>query len=200
MPALAVRYWPTVISGMSEVTRIIRAIGEGRTEATDDLLPAVYRELKRMAADRLARERAGHTLQPTALVHEAYLRLVKPDAQTWDGRSHFFAAAAEAMRRILIDHARGKSRLKRGGAAKCRSLVDIEAPECRRTNDLLALDEALESLDLLDPHKAQLVKLKFFGGLSTHEAGELLNISPRTAERHWAYARVWLYRHVKEGE
>jgi RNA polymerase sigma factor (TIGR02999 family) len=185
---------------MSDVTRIIRAIAEGRAEATDDLLPAVYRELRRMAAARLAREAGGHTLQPTALVHEAYMRLVGPNDQSWQNRSHFFGAAAEAMRRILIDHARGKKRIKRGGAAVRVTLDDIEDDRGNNSDDLLALDEALSELELLDPKKAQLVKLKFFGGMATHEAAKVLGLSQRTAERNWAYARVWLHRHVKEDE
>lgn len=185
---------------MSDVTKIIRAIAEGRAEATDDLLPAVYRELRQMAAARLAREAGGHTLQPTALVHEAYMRLIGPSEQSWENRAHFFGAAAEAMRRILIDHARGKKRLKRGGAAYRVTLDDVEDQRDNSSEELLALDEALSDLELLDPEKAQLVKLKFFGGMTTPEAAKVLGLSQRTAERHWAYARVWLHRHVKEDE
>ena len=185
---------------MSDVTKLIRAITEGRAAATDDLLPAVYRELRRMAAARLAREAGGHTLQPTALVHEAYMRLVGPNDQSWENRSHFFGAAAEAMRRILIDHARAKKRVKRGGAAVRVPLDDIADQRGNTTDDLLALDEALSALELLDPDKAQLVKLKFFGGMTTLEAAQVLGTSQRSAERNWAYARVWLHRHVKEDE
>jgi RNA polymerase sigma factor (TIGR02999 family) len=186
---------------MSEVTSILSAIDQGDPHAADKLLPLVYEELRKLAAQRLAQEEPGQTLQATALVHEAYLRLVdKEQAPHWDGRGHFFAAAAEAMRRILIDQARRKQRPKHGGGRKRVDLneglsLDVPADD----DDLLALDEALARLTLEDPSKAELVKLHFFGGLTLEDAGRILSISPRTAKRHWAYARAWLYAAIRDG-
>ena len=186
---------------MSGVTEVLTQIRAGNSEATNDLLQTVYHELRRMANKKLLQERNDHTLQATALVHEAYLKLMGATCDDWQNRAHFFGAAAEAMRRILIDHARTKKRKKRGGnEGKRVTLSDLELPHEDRSDELLALNDAIEALELLDKQKAKLVKLKFFGGISTHEAGEILGISPRTAERHWAYARVWLYRHVNEKE
>jgi len=179
---------------MSDVTRILSAIEQGDPNAAQHLLPLVYEELRKLAAQRLAQEKPGQTLQATALVHEAYLRLVDVDkAQHWDSRAHFFAAAAEAMRRLLIDQARRKRRPKHGGG---RSRVSLdEALRLRETpnDDLLALDEALQKLAREEPAKAELVKLHYFAGLSLEEAARALGISHRTAKRHWAYARAWLY-------
>ena len=185
---------------MSEVTRIIRAITSGKADATHQLLPLVYSELRQMALHRLAQERTDHTLQPTALVHEAYLRLVGSSDDSWENRAHFFGAAAEAMRRILIDHARTKKRAKRGGDAQRLELNDSVVPWLDRSDELLALDEAMQSLELLDRQKADLVKMKFFGGMTTEDAAKALGVSTRTAERHWAYARVWLCRHIAESD
>ena len=185
---------------MSEVTRIIRAISRGHADATSDLLPLVYSELRQMALNRLLHERTDHTLQPTALVHEAYLRLVGTNDDSWESRAHFFGAAAEAMRRILIDHARAKKRAKRGGDAQRLELNDSVVPWLDRSDELIALDEAMQALELLDKQKADLVKMKFFAGLTTEDAAKALGISTRTAERYWAYARVWLCRHVDESE
>jgi RNA polymerase sigma factor (TIGR02999 family) len=183
---------------MSEVTRILGAIEQGDPHAAGQLLPLVYDELRRLAAQKLAQERPGQTLEATALVHEAYLRLVDAEqAQRWNSRGHFFAAAAEAMRRILVDAARAKRAEKRGGG---RNRTDVELGElaARPQDDhkLLALDEALARLEQEQPAKAQLVKLRYFGGLSVREAAETLGISTATADRYWAYARAWLQREM----
>jgi RNA polymerase sigma factor (TIGR02999 family) len=186
---------------MSDVTVLLDAIRSGDPEAPAQLLPLVYDELRRLAARRLAHEAPGQTLQPTALVHEAYLRLVGDGrGQHWDGRGHFFAAAAEAMRCILVENARRKRTLKRGGALVRRELdaAALLAPEPRE--DLLALDEALTRLATTDPTAAELVQLRYFGGLSVADAAEVLGISVRTAERLWTYTRVWLLERVKNAE
>ena len=184
---------------MNDVTLIIQAVAAGQASATDDLLPVIYSDLKRLASSRLANERAGHTLQPTALVHEAYMRLVGSNADTWENRAHFYGAASEAMRRILIDHARRKKRKKRGGDAQRVQLNDV-AEVHSESDELLALDEALSELELLDKTKAELVKLKFFGGMKLDDAAKVLDIPSRTADRYWAYARAWLQRHIAEQE
>ena len=179
---------------MSQVTRILSAVEQGDPQAAEQLLPLVYDELRKLAAQKLAQEKPGQTLQATALVHEAYLRLVDADkAQNWDSRGHFFAAAAEAMRRILIDQARRKRRPKHGGGRKRISLDQALSLGTVPNDDLLALDESLAKLACDEPAKAELVKLHYFGGLSLEEAGKVLGISHRTAKRHWAYARAWLY-------
>jgi RNA polymerase sigma factor (TIGR02999 family) len=180
-----------------EVTRILSAIREGDQQALAELLPAVYGELRRIAAQRLRGEKPGQTLDATALVHEAYLRLLGPTEQAhWENRAHFFAAAAEAMRRILIDRARAKKRLKRGGQAQRLDLerLDLSCPV--PSDELLALDEALSRLQQKDPRKAELVKLRFFAGMTNDQAAELLGISRATAERDWTFARAWLYKEI----
>src|SRR5579864_2557474 len=179
---------------MSEVTRILSAIEQGDPHAAAELLPLVYDELRTLATQRLAQEKAGQTLQATALVHEAYLRLVDTqEAQTWNSRGHFFAAAAEAMRRILIDRARHKQTRKAGGGRRRLDLDDIEpALEEGDGDRLLALDEALRQLEAEDPRKAELVKLRFFAGLTAEQAAAALGVSTSTAEKDWAYARSWL--------
>ena len=178
---------------MSEVTRILSAIEQGDPHASEQLLPLVYEELRKLAAQKLAQEKPDQTLQATALVHEAYLRLVDADqVQRWDSRGHFFAAA-EAMRRILVDQARRKRRPKHGGARKRVDLSQALSVSETSRDDLLALDEALEQLANAEPAKAELVKLHYFAGLSLEEAGLVLGISQRTAKRHWGYARAWLY-------
>jgi RNA polymerase sigma factor (TIGR02999 family) len=177
---------------MNDVTRILSAVEHGDVDAAEQLLPLVYDELRRLAAQRLAQERPGHTLEATALVHEAYLRLVGPgDARGWDGRGHFFAAAAEAMRRILVEDARRKGRRKRGGDL-VRQFEDQDVPAPERPEALLALDEALDRLATASPQAAELVKLRFFVGCSNAEAASFLGISPRKADQVWAYARAWL--------
>jgi RNA polymerase sigma factor (TIGR02999 family) len=179
---------------MNDVTHILSALQHGDPHAAEQLLPLVYEELRRLAAEKLAQERPGQTLQATALVHEAYLRLVDVDkARHWDSRRHFFAAAAEAMRRILIDNARRKRTAKHGGDRQRLDLDDIEVSTVTRSPDLLALDEALTKLAAEDPVKAQLVTLRYFGGLSVQEAAETLGIARATADRYWSYARLWLY-------
>jgi RNA polymerase sigma factor (TIGR02999 family) len=181
-------------AGMSEVTHILNAITQGDGRAIDQLLPAVYQELRHLAAQKLAREKPGQTLQATALVHEAYLRLLGAGEQTWNGRTHFFTAAAEAMRRILIENARRKHRIKRGGDQQRVDVDEAEIPIEGPSEDLLALNEALVRLEAADKIKAELVKLRYFAGLTLEQAAELLEISPSTAKRHWTYARAWLYR------
>jgi RNA polymerase sigma factor (TIGR02999 family) len=184
---------------MSDVTQILSAIEQGDPHAAAQLLPLVYDELRKLAAAKLAQEKPGQTLQATALVHEAYLRLVDTDqAQHWDSRGHFFAAAAEAMRRILIDQARRKRRPKHGGGRHRLDLNEALSLSQEPSDDLLDLDEALNRLAQEDSAKAELVKLHFFAGLTLEEAGQLLGISERTAKRHWAYARAWLYAAVQD--
>ena len=178
---------------MNEVTRILSAVEHGDEQAAGQLLPLVYDELRRLAARRLAREKPGQTLQATALVHEAYLHLVDAEgSRPWHGRGHFFAAAAEAMRRILIDSARRKRRPKHGGQRHRVDLDDAGDAIAPPVPDLLALDEALEKLAAEDKDSADLVKLRYFAGLSIDEVAPILGMSPRTADRHWAYARAWL--------
>jgi RNA polymerase sigma factor (TIGR02999 family) len=185
---------------MNEVTHILSAIEQGDAHAAEQLLPLVYEELRKLAAQKLAQERPGQTLQATALVHEAYLRLVDTDKVLhWDSRGHFFAAAAEAMRRVLIDSARRRRSQRRGGAAERHSLEGIEAALPASDSELLALDEALAHLQQVDPRKAALVKLRYFGGLTIPEAAQALGISITTANRYWAYARAWLHEELAEG-
>ncbi len=179
---------------MSEVTRILSAIEQGDPHAVDQLLPLVYDELRRLAAQKMVHEAPGQTLQATALVHEAYLRLVDVEtAQQWNGRGHFFAAAAEAMRRILVENARRKRGVKHGGGCRRVALADAVACTPEPADELLALSEALDQLAAEDPKKAELVKLRYFTGMSVQEAADVLGISRATADRYWAYAKVWLY-------
>jgi RNA polymerase sigma factor (TIGR02999 family) len=186
---------------MSELTRILSAIEQGEPHAADQLLPLVYDELRRLAAHRLARENPGQTLQPTALVHEAYLRLVDVDqAQHWNSRGHFFAAAAEAMRRILIENARRKRAEKHGGERRRVDLDRAEAVTASPPEDLLALDDALERLSRHDPMAGKLVQLRYFAGLSVEQAAAALGLSTATAYRHWTFARAWLHAQLVAGE
>jgi RNA polymerase sigma factor (TIGR02999 family) len=185
-----------MLGGVSDVTHILNAIEQGDLKAAAELLPLVYDELRKLAAARLAEEKPGQTLQATALVHEAYLRLVGTGAdRNWNGRSHFFAAAAEAMRRILVDVARRKLAGKRGANPQRHPLDGLSAPEANE--ELLALDEALRKLAEVDPQKARLVELRYFAGLTGEQAAEVLGISPTTADRHWVYARAWLQAEVR---
>jgi RNA polymerase sigma factor (TIGR02999 family) len=184
---------------MKDVTEILSAIEQGDRKAAGELLPLVYGELRRLAQQKLAQERPGQTLQATALVHEAYLRLVDSEAiSRWDSRGHFFAAAAEAMRRILVDNARRKGAEKHGGRVARQELDDIDIAAPAPSQDLLALDEALLKLEAEHPLKAQLVKLRYFAGLSEEAAAQALGISRTTAHRHWRYARVWLLNELGE--
>jgi RNA polymerase sigma factor (TIGR02999 family) len=183
---------------MNDITRILSDIEAGDTSAADQLLPLVYDELRQLAAHKLAHEAPGQTLQATALVHEAYLRLVNVDvAQKWDGRGHFFAAAAEAMRRILINRARDRKRLKRGGSQKRLDWNTLEVADDASDDDLIAIDEALEALTAAYPVCGKLVNLRFFAGLTLDQAAECLEIGQRTADRHWAFARAWLYKELR---
>jgi RNA polymerase sigma factor (TIGR02999 family) len=178
---------------MNDVTRILSAIEDGDPSAAEQLLPLVYDELRKLAAQRLAQEKAGQTLEATALVHEAYLRLVDGDkAQHWNSRGHFFAAAAEAMRRILVEQARRKRSLKAGGNRRRLDLAALEPAVGGPDLDLLALDDALQQLARRDPRKGELVKLRFFAGLTIEQAARALGIAPSTADEDWAYARSWL--------
>lgn len=191
---------------MNNFTHILSAIEQGNPQASEELLPLVYDELRKLAAQKLAQEKPGQTLQATALVHEAYLRLVagekKPETQgpVWDSRRHFFAAAAEAMRRILLDRARDKARLKRGGGWRRLTLDLIDLPIDETSDGLLALDGALERLSQVDPLCAELVKLRFFAGLTLDEASSSLGIARRTADRYWAFARSWLYDTLSQAD
>jgi RNA polymerase sigma factor (TIGR02999 family) len=188
-----------MLLSMNEVTRILATIEQGDPHAANQLLPLVYDELRQLAAQRLAQEKPGQTLQPTALVHEAYLRLVDVEqAQHWDSRGHFFAAA-EAMRRVLIDKARRRRTRRRGGAAKRQSLEGLEAAVPASDEEVLAVDEALQRLHGLAPSRAELVKLRYFGGLTIPEAARVLGISLSTANRYWAYARAWLHEELASG-
>jgi RNA polymerase sigma factor (TIGR02999 family) len=182
---------------MSEVTRILSAIEQGDPSAGAQLLPLVYDELRRLAAQKLAQERPGQTLQATALVHEAYLRLVEGEAERhWSSRGHFFAAAAEAMRRILVENARRRHSLKRGGRQVRHDLDGLQLAAPEPVEDLVALDEALNRLAAAEPVKAELVKLRYFAGMTIEEAADVLGISSATAKRYWTYARTWLYQAV----
>jgi len=181
---------------MTDVTRILNSIEQGDAQAINALLPAVYAELRQMADRKLSNESPGHTLQATALVHEAYLRLVGSDGNAWSSRTYFFGAAAEAMRRILVEHARKRRSKKRGGDRKRVDFMSADVMAEESPDDLVALDEALTKLSETDPIKAELVKLRFFAGLSFEQAAGLLDISPATARRHWNYARAWLYGRI----
>jgi RNA polymerase sigma factor (TIGR02999 family) len=186
---------------MNEVTRILSDLAHGDAHAAAQLLPLVYDELRRLAAARLAAEPSGNTLQPTALVHEAYLRLVgAPDGDHWNHRGHFYAAAAEAIRRILVEQARRKKRLKHGGQRRRLSLEVAESLVQGTSEDLAALDEALTRLTAHDPIKAEVVKLRFFAGLTMPEVAQSLGLSLATVERYWTYARLWLYAELTDEE
>jgi len=179
---------------MSEVTRILSAIDSGERRAAEQLLPAVYTELRRLAAHKLSLEQPGQTLQPTALVHEAWLRLVREEDRSWNDARHFFNAAAEAMRRILIDIARRKRSIRHGGDLKRTELDELELPASAPTEELLALDEALKLMEEIHPEEAQLVKLRYFMGVSQEEAARMLGISRGTVNNRWVFARAWLYQ------
>lgn len=187
---------------MGNITRVLSSVEQGDPNASDQLLPLVYEELRKLAALRLTREQPGQTLQATALVHEAWMRLVNDDGvpSNWSGRGHFFAAAAEAMRRILIEQARRKKRIKHGGDLERVELVDVPVSAAQTKFDLLELEEALVKLERVEPDKAQLVKLRYFAGLSNEEAAAALGISPATANRYWVYSRAWLFGEIRRQE
>ena len=185
---------------VSDVTQILEAIRNGQPRAADELLPLVYEELRRMAANKMAHEMAGQTLQPTALVHEAWLRLVGNENAQWENRAHFFGAAAEAMRRILIDNARRKRALRHGGGQHRVNLDDVDLASAPEDDQLLAVHEALDKLEAEDKVKAELVKLRYFVGMTIEEAAGVLGISEPTAKRYWRFARAWLYREIEQSE
>ena len=182
---------------MNEVTRILEAMQSGDAAAGDKLLPAVYEELRRLASYKMAAEAPGHTLQATALVHEAWLRLAGPNPPNWQNRAHFFAAAAEAMRRILVEHARRKLSLKRGAGAHREELHESVLVLAAPADELLAVNEALDKLAAKDPPAAELVKLRYFVGMTMDEAAAAMGLAPRTAARLWTYARTWLHREIR---
>jgi RNA polymerase sigma factor (TIGR02999 family) len=184
-----------------DITHILESIQRGEARASEDLLPLVYEELRKLAASKMSHELPGQTLQPTALVHEAWLRLAGKEDQKWENRAHFFGAAAEAMRRILIDRARRRRALRHGGGQRPLDLQDMEIASATQDEDqLLAVHEALDKLAQQDARKAELVKLRYFVGLTIHEAAEVLGISEPTAKRDWAFARAWLYREIQSSE
>lgn len=182
---------------MSEVTRILKSIQEGDRKAADDLLPLIYQELRQLAAQKMARESSDHTLQPTALVHEAWLRLSGDNPQQWDGRGHFFAAAAEAMRRILIEHARRKNAIKRGANFERVNFENLDVAMMAEGEDFLLLNEAIDKLNREDSAAAEVVKLRFFAGLTNDEVAHVLGVTDRTVKRYWTFARAWLYRELR---
>jgi len=182
---------------MSDITRVLRAIGNGDGQAAEELLPLVYDELRKLAAARIAYEQPGQTLQATAIVHEAWLRLVSDGERSWQNRGHFFAAAAEAMRRILIENARRKSALKRGGGQLRVDIEDVELADASPDDTILLIDDALKELEIESPEKAKIVVLKFFGGLTNQQIAENFGTTERTIERQWAFAKAWLYAKIK---
>ena len=181
-----------------DVTRLLVRLTDGDRAVLDDLLPLIYGELRRLAGGYLRRERQGHTLEPTALVHEAYLRMVDQTQVRWQNRAHFFGVAAQMMRRILVDHARAHQAEKRGGEAQILSLDENIDVSAERSAELVALDEALERLAELDPEKSRVVELRFFGGLSVEETAEVLGVSAPTVKRHWRMAKAWLYGQMQK--
>ena len=183
---------------MNDVTLMLQAVARGEKQASEDLLPVVYEELRRLASARMAREAAGQTLQPTALVHEAWMRLVKDGSRTWENRNHFFCAAAEAMRRILIDRARRKAAVKHGSGQAPLDIADLEVAAALPDAKILLMDEALERLKAEDAETAQVVTLKFFGGLTNEEIAAITKSSESTVRRQWNYAKLWLYNCVQK--
>jgi RNA polymerase sigma factor (TIGR02999 family) len=186
------------MSDNQEVTLLLSALTRGDDGAATKLIPVVYDELRRLAGSYMRRERVDHTLQATALVHEAYLKLVEQRSVDWQSRAHFFGVAAQLMRRILIDHARGHTRQKRGGEQKKVSLDEAFVFSERQADELLAVDDSLKRLEEIDPRQARVVELRFFGGLSVEEAAEVLGVSPKTVKRDWSVAKAWLYADLKE--
>ena len=183
---------------MSEITLVLQAVGRGESRASEELLPLVYDELRQLAATRMAHESAGQTLQPTALVHEAWLRLVTEGDRTWQNRAHFFRAAAQAMRRILVDRARHKSSIKCGGGLDRLDIEDMDLAAATPDDKILLIDDALARLEAEDPESARVITLKFFGGLTNKEVAKTLGVTERTVEREWAYAKACLYQMIQE--
>ena len=182
---------------MSDITLVLDAISRGESQAAEKLLPLVYQELRNLATARMLQEAAGHTLQPTALVHEAWLRLVDAGHQNWKGRSYFFAAAAEAMRRILVEHARRKARLKHGGGQERLNIDNLDLAESAPDEKILLVDDALERLEKSHPARARVVVMKFFGGMTNQEVAAALDISERSVDRHWTCAKAWLFQDLQ---
>src|SRR5580692_10914281 len=182
---------------MSEITLMLQAVRRGERQASEELLPLVYNELRHLAAARMAQEAAGQTLQATALVHEAWLRMVGESDHGWQNRAHFFGAASEAMRRILVENARRKSRLKRGGGQLRLDIDELDLSTTPPDEKILLMNDALEQLQAEDPEKARIVVLKFFGGLTNQEVAETLRVTERTVERQWAYAKAWLFEKIE---
>lgn len=182
---------------MADVTYLLNALEKGDPQAGDQLLPLIYEELRKVAVAKMAQERPGQTLQATALVHEAWLRLAGSNSQCWDNRRHFFAAASESMRRILVEKARRRQRIRHGGELARVDLDDVEIPVGVREDQLIAVDDALASLEKEDPKKAEVVKLRYFVGMTNRETAEALGISEATVERYWAFAKAWLLRHLE---
>lgn len=183
---------------MSEITLVLDAMSKGDSRASEELLPLIYQELRKLAAVRMAQEAAGQTLQPTALVHEAWIRLVGDGRRTWENRSHFFGAAAEAMRRILIERARRKSRLKRGSGQTLLDIADFDVATAMPDDKILLVNDVLEEFKAEDPQKAQIVLLKFFAGLTNDQIAEVLNLNERTVRRHWEFAKAWLFDRISQ--
>ena len=183
---------------MSDITLVLEAINRGESQASDQLLPLVYHELRNLAAARMVQESAGHTLQPTALVHEAWLRLAGDSKQNWKGRAYFFAAAAEAMRRILVEHARRKARLKHGGGQERMNIEDLDLAGVAPDDKVLLVNDALEKLEKSNPERARVVTLKFFGGMTNKEVADTLGIGERSVDRHWVCAKAWLFQKLQE--
>ena len=183
---------------MSDITLVLDAIHRGESQASEKLMPLVYQELRNLAAARMLQESAGHTLQPTALVHEAWLRLVGDGRQNWKSRAYFFAAAAEAMRRILVEHARRKSRVKHGGGQQRLNIEDLEIVQAAPDDKILLVDEALAHLERSNPERARVVAMKFFGGMTNKEVADALGIGERSVDRHWVCAKAWLFQKLQE--
>jgi RNA polymerase sigma factor (TIGR02999 family) len=182
---------------MTELTQMLQAVGRGESGASEELLPLVYNELRKLAALRMSQEIAGQTLQPTAVVHEVWLRLTGKGDRIWQSRAHFFGAASEAMRRILIENARRKSRLKRGGGQARLCIEDLDLAQATPDDKILLINEALEQLQVEDPEKAKVVVMKFFGGLTNQQVSESIGVTERTVERQWAYAKAWLFQTIR---
>jgi RNA polymerase sigma factor (TIGR02999 family) len=185
---------------MSEITLMLEAVAQGQKQASEDLLPLVYEELRRVASVRMAQESAGQTLQPTALVHEAWLQLIGSGERSWENRAHFFGAAADAMRRILIDKARRKSRLKHGGGQTRVEILNSDLADTTPDDNVVLIDEALQKLEKQDPEQARVVVLKFFGGLTNQEVADALGVGERTVDRHWSCAKARLFRWIREAQ
>jgi len=185
---------------MSDITLVLEAINRGESQASEKLLPLVYNELRNLASARMLHESAGHTLQPTALVHEAWLRLAGDGKQNWKGRAYFFAAAAEAMRRILVEHARRKTRLKHGGGQQRLNIEDLQLAETPPDEKILLVEDALEQLERSNPERARVVVMKFFAGMTNKEVADMLDIGERSVDRHWVCAKAWLFQKLQDAQ